>query len=173
MNILMLVNYRTMNCLIAKLLDFYTSSNCFLDMLAGLISSHSFLTSKRTSGITRPAANFSNLSCHINFTFSFRRIANIKILLATSFRLHCTLTLNKNFKLNSVRSCKRYLYNQSFPIKLQLYFRQSFRYHSQWGLNKGLKNSNNHLMKLFYVELKTLLLKIKHNMKDITEHSWN
>jgi hypothetical protein len=25
----------------------------------------------------------------------------------------------------------------------------------------------------FYVELKTLLLKIKHNMKDVTEHSCN
>jgi len=26
---------------------------------------------------------------------------------------------------------------------------------------------------MFYVELKTLLLKIKHNMKGVTEHSWN
>jgi len=117
MNNLMLGNARPMNCLITLLLDFYTFSNYLLDMLHGLISSYPFLTSKHTSDITRPATKFFTLSCQIHFTIIFRRIANIKILLSISFLLHFTLTLNKNFKLNSVPSCKRPLYNQHCQIK--------------------------------------------------------
>jgi len=58
MNILMLINAPPVNCLMTLLLDIYTSSNYFLDMLHGPISSYSFPTSKNTSDITRPPANF-------------------------------------------------------------------------------------------------------------------
>lgn len=113
MNILMLVNARPMNCLMTWLLHVYSSSKCFLDMLHSLISSYPSLMSKHISVITRPAANFFTLSCPIHFKIF---LGGSRIL-TFCFPLHFTLILNKNFKLHSVPSCKKPLYNQRCHIK--------------------------------------------------------
>lgn len=139
MNILMLINAPPMNYLITLLLEFYTSSNYFLDMLHSLISSYPLLTSKYTSDITRPSANLFALQCQIHFTIIFRRIANIKIQSAISFPLHCTLTLNKNFKLNSVPSCMRSLYNQRCQIKPSALFQAILLASERMSLKRRIK----------------------------------
>jgi hypothetical protein len=100
----------------------------------------------------------------------FRQSANITILLAISSPLQCTLT-SKNSHWTFCRRVRDLLTISAPKVSPKHCFTQSYKHHNKSGLNKGLNNSNNHWVKLLYVELKTLLLKIKHNMKDINEHA--
>jgi len=146
MNILMLGNTRPMNCLMTLLLDFYTSSNCFL--ICYTVKSVLTLSLRPNTPSILPDPQPSS------FHDYFRRIANIKILLAVSFLLHFTLTLNKISNWTLYHRVRDLCTTSAVKLSPQHYFRKSYGHQNQWGLNKGLRNSNNHLVKMLYVELK-------------------